>query len=152
MQTPTDAVAHSPATALDSIRLAQRLLQHDRSRGLARLNKLFRAGTVPDPPLDGRYAGELIALDIAPGLTQLSQAMASVWMPWQGKTFETARSRGDNILTRDSLALACLGWPLYRGFVEDKLETYRAFRFRSLAAAGRSDPGPRARLAVSRRC
>ena len=140
MQTPTDPVIRTRATALDSIRLAQQLFQRDHSRGLARLNKLFRAGTVPDPPLDGRYAGEFIVLDIAPGLTQLSQAIASVWMPWQGKTFHAAQSRGDNILTRDSLTLARLTWPLYRGCVDDRPETYRGFAFRTYVAPGRSDP------------
>ncbi len=133
-------VTDQRATALDSLQLAQRLVKHDRARGLARLNKLFRAGIVPDPPPDGRFAGDFVALDLAPGLTQLSEAIVSLWLPWRGKTFDAARSRGDNILTRDSLVLARLVWPLYRGFVEEGPEIYRAFAFRTYVAPGRVDP------------
>ena len=140
MQTVGHQVTDPGAAALDSLRLAQRLVKHDRARGLARLNKLFRAGTVPDPPPDGRFAGEFVALNLAPGLTNLSEAIASICLPWRGKTFDAARSRGDNILTRDSLVPARLVWPLYRGFVEEGPETYRAFAFRTYVAPGRVDP------------
>ena len=119
---------------------AQALLKQDRRRGLAMLNDLFRAGTPPDPPLHGRYTGALVALDIAPGLTQLIQMIVSAWLPWQGKTFDAAQVQGDNIFTRDSLALAHLYWPLYRGYVDDGPQTYRAFAFRTSIAPGLIDP------------
>jgi hypothetical protein len=119
---------------------AQTLLKQDRRRGLAMLNNLFRAGTPPDPPLHGRYAGALVALDIVPGLTQLTRMIVSAWLPWQGKTFDAAQAQGDNIFTRDSLALAHLYWPLYRGYVDDSPQTYRAFAFRTYIAPGLVDP------------
>jgi hypothetical protein len=37
-------------------------------------------------------------------------------MPWKGKAFDPARREGINILSRDSLALAHLVWPLYRDY------------------------------------
>jgi hypothetical protein len=126
--------------ATAKIETAQTLLKQDRRNGLAQLNDLFRAGTPPDPPLDGRYTGGLVALDVAPGLTQLIEAIVSAWLPWQGKTFNAVQAWGDNIFTRDSLALAHIYWPLYRGYVDDSPQTYRAFAFRTYLAPGLADP------------
>src|SRR5690349_10422380 len=124
---------------LNLLRSAQALVQSNRARGLAALNNLFRAGTVPDPRPNGRYAGELIALDMAPGLTQFFQWLTNQWMPWHGKTFESTQQRGDNIFTRDSYPLARLFNPLYRGFVNDGPKTYRGFAFRTYTAPGLFD-------------
>src|SRR3989304_2286011 len=99
-----------------------------------------RVGPPPNPPLNGRYAGELVMLDIAPGLTQLVSAIVSAWLPWKGKTFDASQSKGANILTRDSLPLAHVYWPLYRGYVDDGPETYRAYAFRTYLAPGLADP------------
>ena len=115
-------------------------VKRERGHGLAVLNEIFRAGAPPDPPLQGRYAGGLVALDIAPGLTQLVNAIVSAWSPWKGKTFDAARARGDNIFTRDSLPLTRVYWPLYRGDVNDGPETYRAFAFQTYLAPGLMDP------------
>jgi hypothetical protein len=112
----------------------------ERTRGLAALNEIFRAGVPPDQPLDGRYAGELVALDIAPGLTQCVEMISAWWMPWKGKTFNAARVCGDNVFTRDSWTLVHVYWPLYRGYVENGRGTYRAFAFRTRVAPGLADP------------
>jgi len=123
-------------TYLDAI---QTTMKRDRARGLAALNDLFRDGHPPYPPLNGRYAGQLVALDVAPGLTQLAQAVSGRWMPWQGKTFDAARRCGDNIFTRESRSLARIYWPFYRGHVDDGPATYRAFSFRTRVAPGLID-------------
>jgi hypothetical protein len=124
---------------LNLLQSAQALVQSNRARGLAALNDLFRAGTVPDPRPNGRYAGKLIALDIAPGLTQFFQWLTNQWLPWNGKTFDVTQQRGDNIFTRDSYPLARLFNPLYRGFVTDSPKTYRGFAFRTYTAPGLFD-------------
>jgi hypothetical protein len=116
------------------------LAKRNRAEGLSSLNQMFRTGTPPEPPLDGPYPGELVALDIAPGLTQLAHTIANAWMPWKGKTFDPDRQHGDNIFTRDSKWIARLFNPLYRGFVNDSPETYRAFTFRTYTAPGLADP------------
>lgn len=109
------------------------------ARGLASLNDLFRRGRLPEPPLQGRYRGKLVTLDIAPGLTQLFRWIASLWMPWRGKTFDPSRQRGDNVFTKNSYPLARLFNPLYRGFREDTSTTYRAFAFHTYTAPGLFD-------------
>ena len=126
----------APASEL---RAAQALFRADRAQGLATLNTLFRRGTPPAPALDGPYQGELIALDLAPGLTQFFQWLTDRWMPWRGKTFRPSQQRGDNIFTKDSYVLARLFNPFYRGFVGDGPKTYRGFAFRTYLAPGLVD-------------
>jgi len=115
-------------------------MRRGRDRDRATLNDDFRAGTPAKAPLDGSYAGVLIALDIAPGLTSIFRYVAERWMPWQGKTFDSRRASGDNVFTRDSLGLAHIFWPLYRGYRDDGPQNYRAFEFRTRVAPGLFDP------------
>ena len=121
------------------LRTAQALVRVNRDQGFAALNDLFRRGTAPEPRPNGRYAGELIALDIAPGLTQFFEWLAKQWMPWRGKTFNPVHHSGDNIFTRDSYLLARFFNPLYRGFTGDGPSTYRGFAFHTYTAPGLSD-------------
>lgn len=125
---------------LTALRAAQSIFKDDRKRGLGELNKLFRSGTVPEPPLNGRYAGELVALDIAPGLTPFFQWWTDQWMPWLGKTFNGAHQSGDNMFMQDSYSLARFFNPFYRGFVTDGASTYRCFTFHTYVAPGLTDP------------
>jgi hypothetical protein len=118
---------------------AQALVKVNRDQGFIALNDLFRAGIVPAPSLRGRYAGELVALDLVPGFTQFFQWLTSRWMPWRGKTFDASSQRGDNIFTKDSYFLARLFNPLYRGFTTDTPKTYRGFAFRTYTAPGLFD-------------
>jgi hypothetical protein len=131
---------HEMQTTMPDLLAAQELLKQDRAQGLAALNSLFRAGTLPHPHLDGRYAGELVALDIAPGLTRLFQTMTTLWMPWLGKSFNSAWQQGSNLFSNDSRFLAQLFNPLYRGFTADRPGTYRGFTFRTYTAPGLADP------------
>jgi hypothetical protein len=114
--------------------------KRDRTKLRAALDDLFRAGKPPTHPLGGRYSGSLVLVDIAPGLTHLVETIASLWLPWQGKTFDALRTSGDNIFTRDSLPLAWLFNPLYRGITEDGPNMYRAFTFITYVAPGLFDP------------
>ena len=124
----------------NELQAAQALFGRRRAQGLAALNSLFRSGTVPEPPLNGRYVGKLVAIDIAPGLTQLFQSLLNNWLPWLGKTFNAYRQVGDNIFTQDSYLLARFFNPFYRGFVADEPGTYRGFVFHTYVAPGLADP------------
>jgi hypothetical protein len=124
----------------NQLAFARRLLQHNHSQGWTELNKRFRNGKIPQPPLHGVYVGELIALDIAPGLTQFFQWLTSQWMPWLGKTFNAADQTGDNIFAKDSYPMARFFNPLYRGFVNNEPETYQGFVFHTYVASGLADP------------
>ena len=126
--------------ALTYLQAAQTMLKQNHTRGLAALNHLFRAGDTPDSCLHGRYVGELLALDLAPGFTPLAQKITGWWMPWQGKIFDATQARGANIFVRHSLPWARLFWPCYRHFVHNRAQTYRAFTFRTWVGPGESDP------------
>lgn len=125
--------------AAERIRAAQATLGQDRRAAMAQLNQVFRSGAAPRA-LHGRTAGQLVALEIAPGLTQAATALASAWMPWQGKTFDTRRDYGDNIFDRSSYGLARVFWPFYRHYIDDGAQTYRAFAFRTSVGPGLMDP------------
>ena len=127
-------------TARHSLQAARQLVKAHRGKGLAALNALFRIGTLPDSAPDGRYQGEFLALDFAPGITQLSEWLAKLWMPWLGKTFDASHQTGDNILSKDSYLLARFFNPRYRGFVTDGPVSYRAFAFHTYTGPGVADP------------
>ena len=124
---------------LPEFQLARALVKRDRTQGIEALNVLFRNGGTPEPALNGRYRGQLIVLDLAPGLTPLFQSITAAWMPWLGKTFSAFQQRGDNIFTRDSSLLARIFNPFYRGFIDDQSGTYRGFAFRTYIAPGLMD-------------
>jgi len=124
---------------LPEFQLAQALVKHDRAQGIGALNMLFRNGKPPEPALNGSYRGELVALDLAPGLTKLFQSITAAWMPWLAKTFNASQQRGDNIFRRDSYLLARIFNPFYRGFINDQPGTYRCFAFHTYIAPGLMD-------------
>jgi hypothetical protein len=128
------------AETIDQIRAAQKLVKQDRRRGLAALNDIFRAGRPPEPPLDGPYDGELLAVDIAPGVNQFADWVTSFFMPWKGKQLSAADSRGDNLFGRKSRLFFRLNFPFYWGVCEDRPDTFRAFVFKTSIATGKEDP------------
>ena len=126
--------------AMTRVAAAQSIFELDRKRGFEALNEIFRSGSAPDPTLDGRYTGELVALDVAAGLNQFAEMITARWMPWKGKFFKAAQAKGDNIFTRDSLLLAHIFWPLYDDYKDENTDSYRAFNFRTHLAPGLTDP------------
>ena len=126
----------NPAQQLQA---AQELVRRDRRRGLMRLDEIFRAGTPPDLPLDGRYAGAFVAFRL-PLVSDLAESAVQAWRPWRGKTFEAAEDWGDNVVSPGLVALARLIWPKYRGYERDGSAAYRAFAFRTCVAPGLADP------------
>ena len=128
------------ATVYGTLQAARELLKTHRTEGLAALNVLFRSGMLPAPAPNGRYQGKFLALDLAPGVTQLSEWLANLWMPWLGKTFDASRQTGDNILSKDSYLLARFLNPRYKGFMTDGATSYRAFGFYTYTGPGVADP------------
>ena len=134
---PTNA--SRAAESVDPVRAARDLVGRDRNAGIAALSRLFREGRVPDPPPDGPYKGELVAVDIAPGLSQAVEWLASLWMPWKGKFLIQVQSQGDNIFGRGSRTVMRVLFPFYRGMADYGPETFRAFVFQTSVDAGMVD-------------
>ena len=124
---------------LAELQAARELLSRDRQRGWAAVNHVFRAGILPQPPPGGDYAGEFVAINVAPFLTLFLAWTAAHWMPWKGKAFDASRRQGINLLNRDILPLAYLLWPSYRYYLKDGPRLYRAFPFVTYSAPGLTD-------------
>lgn len=127
-------------TALIYLNAIQRVHKTDRRRALASLQDLVRDGEPPAQPLHGRYAGRLLAFDIAPGLTKLADAIAARWHFWLGKTFDAPQGIGDDIYLRTLLRRARIFWPGYHDYVVDTAETWRVFPFRTTLATSLINP------------
>ena len=140
MASNTQQAGATPPGRPDPIRRAQQLVRENRRNGLAALNELFRGGSIPEPAPDGPYEGELIAVDIAAGVTELVEWLTSFMMPWKGKFLIAAESRGDNMFGRDWRTLLGLLFPFYRGNRDYNAERFRAFVFGTSIAPGQADP------------
>src|SRR4029079_7684891 len=94
---------------------------------------------VPNPPPDGPYRGELVALDIAPLVTPFVEWLTSFLMPWRGKFLIASESRGDNIFSAKWRAVLGLLYPFYRGNRDYGSDSFRAFIFETSTAVGKGD-------------
>jgi hypothetical protein len=121
------------------IRAALRRMESDRAAGMASLDDMFRSGRTPRA-LDGRYRGELLAVDVAPGLTQYVGFVQSRFHPWRGKIFDEREARGVNIFDKVARPWFRLSMPLYNGYRPDSSTAFRAFDFRTYVAPARMDP------------
>lgn len=115
------------------IRAAQRRMKDNRAAGMASLDDMFRSGRPPQS-LDGRYRGELVAVDIAPGITQYVEYVQNRFHPWLGKTFDHSVDQGDNIFRNLAGPWFKVLLPLYREQRIDTVATFRAFTFHTYVA------------------
>ena len=110
----------------------------DREGAEAELDELFALGKAPKG-LDGATEGILVAPLIQPLVDKVAGAITSLWMPWQGKSFDAAAGRGNNRLTGETRWVAKLLWPLYgtkQGADGERL----AFDFETRIEPGELDP------------
>lgn len=120
---------------------AAQLVHHDRKTALAHLNEIFAQGVAPSPALDGRYRGALLTPSVNPMLDAVGRALAGLWLPWQGKTFNATTQTGDNMFTNDGLWLSRIVLAGYNGYVADGPGRSRALTFRTYTGEGKDDPG-----------
>ncbi len=101
------------------------------------LNELFRLGTTPTN-LDGPTEGMLVMTTTNPTFDAAVRAITALWMPWQGKRFDSEAATGDNRLTRSTGVVSKLLWPLYS--MRDAAEGKLAFDFKTFVDPGKEDP------------
>lgn len=128
------------SSAITQIQAAQEILKTDHRRGMAMLNDIFREGRLPSQPLNGRTSGQMIAVNIAPGLTPIIGNFLRNHMPWTGKLFNAENADGDNIFWRSSKTGLRLFSPFYRDYRDNDAETMRAYSFRTYVGKGMQDP------------
>lgn len=103
----------------------------------AELNELFRMGTAPTD-LHGPTEGILVMTTTNPKLDTAVRAVTALWMPWQGKRFDSSAGSGDNRLTKSTGLVSKLLWPLYS--MRDAEAGKLAFDFKTYVEAGKDDP------------
>ena len=131
----TTSVATPPSW--DQILETGHAIQTDRPAAVARLDELFRAGT-PPAALDGPTQGALVGFVIHPAFDRAVAALASRWLPWAGKRFDAAASRGDNLLLRSARWPSKLLWPTYP--LRDAGDRVAGFDFQTRVERGALDP------------
>ena len=92
---------------------AGRRIQSDRNAAVAELGAMFRAGS-PSRGIDGPTQGILVGFTAYPVFDRVMAALTTLWLPWSGKVFNAAVSRGENLLLRSAMLPARLLWPSYR--------------------------------------
>jgi hypothetical protein len=99
-------------------------------RSPGELADLFGRAAAPDPPLDGRYRGDLISMTVAPGVDGAFLRGFQRSRPWLGKRFDAAARTGQNLLDRRLWGAGRLLTPhRYRAWWPEDERTFRAFPF-----------------------
>ncbi|MFN2489330.1 MAG: hypothetical protein ABR529_06285 [Actinomycetota bacterium] len=103
------------------------------------LNEMFASGAVPRPMPDGFLSGRVESFTMNDVADPLFRGIARLYMPWIGKTFDAASSRGVNVLARSAQLPMRLAWPSYlpQRILADRIE---AFPFTMRVAPGTLDP------------
>jgi hypothetical protein len=103
------------------------------------LNRIFRLGVPPDPPLQGPQRGILVTTTVAGVADAALRQLTSAWMPWLGKRFDPERQLGDNLLAPNARVPARVLWPGYQPETAPG-GNLAAFKFRTYVGPGKVDP------------
>jgi hypothetical protein len=103
----------------------------------AELDELFHLGTPPER-IAGQTEGILVAFVWRRPVNLALRAITGGWMPWLGKRFDAASSRGDNVLLASARWPSKLLWPLYRTRPAEGGRT--AFDFETAVEPSKDDP------------
>ncbi len=106
----------------------------------AQLNAIFKLGT-PPASLDGPTDGILVMTTTNPVLDAAARLVTGLWMPWQGKRFDSVGGSGDNRMISSARLPSKLLWPLYK--MKDAADGKLAFDFKTYNDAGKLDPDVR---------
>jgi hypothetical protein len=137
-----DLAATHPAAAQSEtwewFKDAGKRIGSEREAAIAELNELFRAGS-PSRGIDGQTEGILVGFTLQSLFDRGIAAITGAWMPWAGKRFDAANSRGENLLAKSAKWPAKLLWPFYG--TKDAGGKLVAFDFTTRVEEGAVDPG-----------
>ena len=103
----------------------------------AGLDELFHLGTPPER-IDGQTEGILVGFVWRRPVNVALRAVTGAWMPWLGKRFNAAESRGDNVLLTSARWPSKLLWPLYQSRPAEGGRA--AFDFETAVEPSKDDP------------
>jgi hypothetical protein len=116
--------------------LSQRAVR-DPSGADAELNELFRQGTAPQG-LDGPSEGILVTTRMGRGVDMFLRLFTTLWIPWQGKRFDSTTNKGDNLFLHSARGLGRVLFPGYK--LRDAGDKLAAFDFDIGTEPGKADP------------
>jgi hypothetical protein len=109
----------------------------DSAAAEAELDSIFKLGTAP-ANLDGPTDGILVMTTTSSALDAAVRLVTNLWMPWQGKRFNSESRSGDNRMVSSAKLPSKLLWPLYK--MKDAVDGKLAFDFKTYNDAGKRDP------------
>jgi hypothetical protein len=109
----------------------------DSAAAEAQLNAIFTLGA-PPTDLDGPTDGILVMTTTNPALDAAVRLVTGLWMPWQGKRFDSVSRTGDNRMVASARLPSKLLWPLYK--MKEAADGKLAFDFKTYTDAGKCDP------------
>jgi hypothetical protein len=112
----------------------------DRRAALDELDRCFAAGE-PVERLHGDTEGRVLSTTLGYGIDRACMGLASLWMPWRGKTFDADANEGRNIFTTSFRVPLRLMWPGYRDERGSGPGRFTTFRFATWKGPGKLDPG-----------
>lgn len=121
-------------------RLAGRRMGTNRAASLATLNAIFKLGSVPEPPMEGSYRGDLVTPTLFSPLDSFGRFVARFWLPWKGKRFNASPTICFNYLTPGGRRVARVVWPSYSDQRVPGKDLYRFFNFRTYTGTSVADP------------
>lgn len=132
-----DAAATDPAGAQEQT--WEWIQQLGRNGEEEQLAELFGLGDIPEN-LDGQTEGILVRFVAPPVLGPALNQITQIWMPWLGKRFDAASSKGENLLATSAHWPSKLLWPTYA--MREAEDGRFAFDFNTAVEAGRIEPSP----------
>ncbi|MDQ3610249.1 MAG: hypothetical protein M4D85_01350 [Actinomycetota bacterium] len=100
----------------------------DRVGALAQLEACFACAGAPGP-LNGPYEGRFLTTTVGGRADRVISAVATLWMPWRGKTFDGVVGQGRNRFSGSAVPVMRLFFPGYQGVAGDRAGETTAFRF-----------------------
>ena len=129
--------AAAQAEAWQWFKDAGKRIGSDREEAIGELSDLFNAGT-PSEGIDGQTEGILVGFTVHSVPDRALGLITGAWMPWAGKRFDAANSKGDNLLAKSAKWPSKLLWPLYG--TRDAGDNLVAFDFTTRVEKGADDP------------
>jgi hypothetical protein len=109
----------------------------DRAGADAELDELFRLGTAPQG-LDGPSEGILVSTRMGKRIDMFLRLFTTLWIPWQGKRFDSTTNKGDNLFLHSARGLGRVLFPGYK--LRDAGDKLAAFDFDIRTEPGKADP------------
>jgi hypothetical protein len=110
-----------------------------RARVLAALDGLFRGGNTPYPSPDGFLRGRIVTTAIWGPYDRAVLRVASLWMPWLGKTFDAPASAGVNRFAASARIPVHVLFPSHEPKPAPEAGRFHAFPFRTAVGPGELD-------------